>query len=117
MIDLAQLRREPDTIKAALARRGVPESTMNEILALDLEHRRLLQEAEALRAEVKELSRQVGEARRSRDVPTAERLTVTSREVGDRERVASEATDRVASSLRETLLMIPNVPDAKVPDG
>ena len=117
MIDLAQLRREPDTVKAALARRGVSESSMDEILALDLEHRRLLQEAEALRAEVKELSRQVGDARRAKDVATAEKLTSISREVGDRERVASEATERVASALRETLLMIPNVPDPKVPDG
>ncbi|HEY5104652.1 MAG TPA: serine--tRNA ligase [Acidimicrobiales bacterium] len=117
MIDLAQLRREPDTVKAALARRGVSESTMDEILALDIEHRRLLQGAEALRAEVKELSRQVGEARRAKDVATAEKLTTTSREVGDRERVASEVSERVATTLRDALLMIPNVPDARVPDG
>jgi seryl-tRNA synthetase len=117
MIDLAQLRREPETVKAALARRGVSEATMDEILTLDADHRRLLQEAEALRAEVKDLSRQVGDARRTKDLENAERLTLTSREVGERERVASEASERVASALRETLLMIPNVPDPKVPDG
>jgi len=117
MIDLVQLRREPDIVKAALARRGVSRATMDEILALDLEHRRLLQEAEALRAEVKELSRRVGDARRSNEVESAEQLTLTSREVGDRERVASEATERVATTLRDTLLMIPNVPDPRVPDG
>ncbi len=64
MIDLAQLRREPDVVKAALARRGVASSTMDEIMALDVEHRSLLQEAERLRAEVKELSRRVADARR-----------------------------------------------------
>jgi len=37
MIDLAQLRREPDTVKAALARRGVSLATVDEILALDLD--------------------------------------------------------------------------------
>jgi len=46
MIDLAQLRREPEFVKTALARRGVDFSTMDEIIALDVEHRRLLQEAE-----------------------------------------------------------------------
>jgi seryl-tRNA synthetase len=117
MIDLAQLRREPDTVKAALARRGVSLATVDEILALDLEHRRLLQGAEALRAEVKELSRQVGEARRNNDAETAEQLTSKSRDVGDRERVASEESERVAATLRETLLMIPNVPDPRVPEG
>jgi seryl-tRNA synthetase len=117
MIDLAQLRREPDLVKSALARRGVSSSTMDEIEALDVEHRRLLQEAEALRAQVKELSRQVGEARRNKDASTAEELTERSRILGDEERVASEATDVVASKLRSMLLMIPNVPDSRVPDG
>jgi len=43
-------------VKAALARRGVSPATMDEIIALDVEHRELLQEAERLRAEVKFLS-------------------------------------------------------------
>ncbi|MCU1363990.1 MAG: seryl-tRNA synthetase [Acidimicrobiaceae bacterium] len=117
MIDLAQLRREPDVVKSALARRGVSSSTMDEIELLDVEHRRLLQEAEALRAQVKELSRRVGDARRAKDTVTAEELTEKSRVVGDEERAASEATDAVALKLRSLLLMIPNLPDSRVPDG
>ena len=117
MIDLVELRREPDAVKAALARRGVSSATMDEILALDLEHRRLLHEAEGLRAQVKELSRQVGEARRLKDAATAEALSTQSRALGDQERGASEKTDAVAAALRGLLLMIPNVPDPKVPDG
>ena len=76
MIDLAQLRREPDVVKAALARRGVSTSTMDEIIALDVQHRVLLQEAERLRSEVKDLSRQVGEARRVKDAEVADALTI-----------------------------------------
>ena len=117
MIDLAQLRREPDVVKAALARRGVSSALMDEIIALDVEHRRLLQEAERLRAEVKELSRQVGEARRAKDTATAETLTEQSREVGERERVANEAVEAVAATLRGELLMIPNLPSEDTPDG
>ena len=117
MIDLVQLRREPDVVKAALARRGVHATAMDEILALDSEHRRLLQESERLRAEVKELSRQVGGARRAGDVARADELTAASRAVGDRERLASEATGAVAETLRDMLLMVPNVPAPEVPDG
>jgi seryl-tRNA synthetase len=117
MIDLAQLRREPDVVKAALSRRGVPRAEVDELEALDSEHRRLLQNAEGLRAEVKELSRQVGEARRNKDVATAEALTATSRARGDEERVASDATNEVASRLSALLLMMPNLPDDRVPDG
>ena len=117
MIDLAQLRREPDFVKAALARRGVSTSTMDEILQLDVEHRRLLQEAEGLRAEVKELSRQVGDARRAKDQVLADELTLRSRGYGDRERIATQATEEVGASLREQLLMIPNIPAPDVPEG
>lgn len=117
MIDLAQLRREPDVVKAALGRRGVASAEVDEIVALDVEHRRLLQEAESLRAEVKELSRRVGEARRAKDLVTAEELTEMSRSIGEDEREASEATDRIAARLRELLLLIPNLPDERVPDG
>jgi len=117
MIDLAQLRREPDVVKAALARRGVSNSAMDEIISLDRDHRRLLQEAEALRAEVKEISRHVGEARRNKEVERAEELSAKSRELGDLERATSEQLEVVANELREKLLQIPNVPAPDVPDG
>ena len=117
MIDLAQLRREPDVVKDALARRGVEATTMDAILELDGAHRRLLQETEALRAEVKDLSRRVGEARRARADDVAAALSLTSREVGEREQIASEACDALASELRNRLLLIPNLPSPEAPDG
>jgi seryl-tRNA synthetase len=117
MIDLAQLRREPDFVKAALARRGVSAGTLDAILDLDIEHRRLLQEAEMLRAEIKDLSRQVAEARRATADEVANALQTRSRDVGERERAASEATDALAAQLREQLLMIPNLPAPETPDG
>jgi seryl-tRNA synthetase len=117
MIDLVQLRREPDIVKAALARRGVFSSTMDEIVALDVEHRELLQEAERLRAEVKFLSRLVGEARRDKDADTAATLSEKSRALGEDERSATDAMERIGTKLRDALLMIPNLPDPEVPDG
>jgi seryl-tRNA synthetase len=117
MIDIAQLRREPDVVKAALARRGVDGAVLDSIIALDVAHRQRLQEAEKLRADVKELSRQVGEARRTKDNETAEALTAQSRELGDAERAASEASDELAATLRGELLMIPNLPSEDTPDG
>lgn len=117
MIDLVQLRREPEVVKAALARRGVDPASMDEIVALDADHRRLLQEVEGLRSEIKDLSRQVGEARRAKDDATAQELTAKSRTLGDLERVRSEVTDATSDRLREKLLMIPNLPAPDVPDG
>lgn len=117
MIDLVQLRREPDVVVAALARRGVDRAALQEIVDLDAEHRRLLQESEALRAEVKSLSRAVGEARRAGDAEAAARFSNQSRTLGDEERRASEATNALGATLRERLLLLPNLPDERVPEG
>jgi seryl-tRNA synthetase len=117
MIDLVQLRREPDVVKTALARRGVSAGAMDSVLALDVEHRALLQESERLRSEVKFLSRLADEARREKDLETADQLAEKSRQLGDEERRATEATERVGALLREQLLALPNVPAPFVPDG
>jgi len=90
---------------------------MDEIIALDVEHRRLLQEAERLRAEVKDLSRQVGEARKNKEPEKADELAAKSRDLGDHEKTATQLLDGVATALREKLLMIPNLPAPEVPDG
>lgn len=117
MIDLAQLRREPDVVKDALARRGVAPSTLDDVAALDTEHRRLLQETERLRADIKSLSRQVGEARREKDLARAEELAAVSRDLGDEERQASASVELVAGRLRDLLLQLPNLPAPEAPDG
>ncbi len=117
MIDLVQLRRETDEVKVALMRRGVPAGDVDDVVALDVEHRHLLQQSESLRAEVKELSRGVAAARRAGDDEAAAQLTERSRVLGDEERAAREATDLVSARLRERLLMIPNVPSPDTPDG
>ena len=67
MIDIRVLRDDPEGVKAALARRGVEESEIDAVLAADVAHRALQTRSESLRAEVKALSRLVGEARRDGD--------------------------------------------------
>jgi len=117
VIDLAQLRREPDEVAAALARRQVPREQVDALLVADAEHRRLLQHAESLRAQIKDLSRQVGEARRAKDEAGAEQLAATSRALGDEERTASEAAEAAGADVRARALDLPNLPSPDAPDG
>ena len=52
VIDLRLIRESPDSIRAALARRGgTTDDTLDEVLRLDEERRSLLQRAEKLKAE------------------------------------------------------------------
>ncbi len=104
-------------MRAALGRRGVSPALVDELVTIDVEHRRLLQEAERLRAEIKSLSRQVGDARRAHDTQRAEELSAVSRELGEEEARAGADADAVADRLREIWLSLPNLPSPDAPDG
>jgi seryl-tRNA synthetase len=79
MIDIRLVRDDLDGVKAALGRRGVDPAELDRLAGLDVEARAAVGRRDDLRAEVKALSRQVGEARRSGDTAAAEELTARSR--------------------------------------
>lgn len=117
MIDLVQLRREPQFVKSSLARRGVSATTLDELIDADVTHRSLMLVAENLRAQIKDLSRQVGEARRVGDGVLADEVASRSRELGDQERQANEAAEMAGLVVRNQLLDLPNLPSPDAPDG
>ena len=117
MIDIRALREDPDGVKAALARRGVVAAEVDAVLEADVEHRERQGRSEALRAEVKELSRQVGQAKKAGDDARAEELRAQSLRVGEDERTASGAADAAAARVRTGLLYLPNIPADEAPDG
>jgi len=104
-------------VKAALARRGVAPGDVDRLVELDVAHRTRLAEQESLRAEVKALSRRVGEARKAGDAGMADDLAAVSRRLGDEERAAGAAADAVGAELRRALLHTPNLPADDAPDG
>ena len=64
MIDIRLVRDDPEAVKAALGRRGVDPAEIDRLVELDAAARAAVGRRDELRAEVKELSQQVGEARR-----------------------------------------------------
>jgi seryl-tRNA synthetase len=117
VIDLALLRRDPTWVRSSLARRGVDPAEVDAIFELDAEHRLRLKRVDDLRAEVKALSRQVAQARKDGEAPRAEELQLESRALGHEERRATAEAETVADDLRHRLLVLPNIPDEKAPDG
>jgi seryl-tRNA synthetase len=119
VIDLRQLRSDPDAVLAAMARRGKPDllDQLREAIALDVESRDIAGRRDALRAEVNELSKQVGALRRAGDVEAAEAAQVASRARGEEERSLAAHADEVQARLREILLRVPNLPHPDAPDG
>ena len=119
MIDVRLLRANPAEVRAALARRGDPEldQVVLRAQAADDRLREITARRDQIRARVNELSREVGRLRREGDVEAAEALQAESRELGSEEAVLAAEHDSMAADLRELLLVIPNIPNADVPDG
>ena len=117
MIDIRALRDDPDAVKAALARRGVEAAEVDAVIEADVAHRARVAAAEAMRAEVKELSRQVGQAKKAGDDARADELSARSRALGEDERGAAAEVDALWESVRTGLLYLPNIPAEDAPDG
>jgi seryl-tRNA synthetase len=117
VIDVRLLREAPEAVAAALARRGVDRAEVERVVALDALARQRMRTQEELRAQVKELSRQVRERRRTEDAGAVEALVVRSRELGEQEKAAAEAAEAAQRELREALLVLPNLPAEETPDG
>src|SRR5205807_3035486 len=96
-------------LKEALGRRGVDASELDKAAALDERWRHLTGRQEAVRAQVKALSREVGEARRAGDSEAAEAKAAESRRLGDEDKALSVEADGTAAELRDVLLRVPNV--------
>jgi seryl-tRNA synthetase len=117
MIDIRGLRDDPEGVKAALARRGVDEAEVDAVLQADIEHRARLSRAEALRAEVKDLSRQVGSAKKAGDEALAEDLSGQSKRVDIERAAAAAAAEVEGEKVLQGLLYLPNIPSEDAPTG
>ncbi|MGA2521923.1 MAG: serine--tRNA ligase [Acidimicrobiales bacterium] len=117
MIDIRLAREDPDGVTAALARRGVDPADVGRLVDADSRARAAVGRRDALRARVKELSRQVGEARRGGEDTRAADLAEESRLLGEEERAADAEATAAQAEVRDLLLRLPNLPSPEVPEG
>jgi len=113
VLDLKQIRADPERAKAALGRRGVAGETLDQVIEADRRRRELLPGLEQLKAEKNRASKRIGELQgEAKDEAIGE-----ARELGDRER-SLEAEVAAAEARRDELLAtLPNLPEDSAPDG
>ena len=116
MLDPRRLRTDLDAVKAGLARRGVDPAEIERAADLEAEARALKARADELRARIRTLSKEVGQARRD-GVAGAEAKAAESRVLGEEERKVDSAASAAGAELRDILLRTPNLPAADAPDG
>ena len=115
-----RLRDEPDVIRRGAIAKGEDPGLVDRALALDAERRRLLGEAETLKAERNVASRRFGEAIKAGaapDGPDVAALRAASTTAGERIKALDEMLAETEAALEDLLLRIPNPPDPDVPVG
>jgi seryl-tRNA synthetase len=113
MLDLKLLRREPDQVRQALARRGSADA-VDRLLEFDSRRRELLPQLEGLRAERNEASDAIGNAKRSGE--DASDAIEKMRGVGAQIKELEGELALVDGGLDEQLATLPNLPDPSAAD-
>ncbi|PYM78365.1 MAG: serine--tRNA ligase [Candidatus Rokuibacteriota bacterium] len=114
MLDLRLIRERPDEVQRALVQKGGAE-LIPEILARDVERRRLLKEVEDLKAQRNTASEAIGRAKKAGQDAAAEQARM--REVGDRIKVLDAELKTVDEAIEALLVQVPNLPHPSVPPG
>ncbi len=114
MLDLRLIREHPDDVQRALAEKGGAE-LIPEILARDTERRRLVKEADDLKAERNVASEAIGRAKRRGEDASAEQARM--REVGERIKTLDAELKSIDTAMERLLEQVPNVPHPSVPRG
>jgi seryl-tRNA synthetase len=115
LLDLRAIRRDPEPVRAALARRGDgSHERLDAVLGLDERRRALLPEVEGLRARQNEASQAIGRAKKEgRDA--AEEIAAMQ-DVAARVRELGEELAQVDAELQSALATLPNPPDPTAAD-
>jgi seryl-tRNA synthetase len=108
MLDLRLIRRDPDAVRAALARRG-DDGRLDEVLDLDEDWRAATASAERLRAEQKAASDAIAAAKRSGE--DAGELLARMRDMSAQVKSLTERARTAEERLQGVLATLPNLPD------
>ena len=116
MLDIRIVREQPDFVKSRLALRcSGDEEKIDELLRIDAERRKAETALQALNAERKKLSKEIG-GMRSRGQDSLQ-LENDVRKIGEEIARLNEDINLVDGQQKEMLLEIPNLPHLKVPIG
>jgi seryl-tRNA synthetase len=113
VIDLRTLRENPEAVRASQRARGEDEAVVDALLSADERRRSAVAAADALRAEQKQLGKQVGRARgEERDT-----LLTRGKELAANVRAAETAQSAAEAALAELHAAVPNVVHPAAPAG
>ncbi len=117
MLDIHQIRSDPEAVADALARRGDDDTSLRDVIKLDSERLQRTHDRDEARQKVNELSRQVRELRQADRTDEAEPIQEESRQLGQLEQLHNHRIAELDEQIHELLLHIPNMPAPECPTG
>lgn len=114
MLDIKLIRENPEKINELLKRRN-PDLSINEVIAIDEERRKIQTKADELRAKRKSESQKIGIMKKNGE--NTDEIQEDVRLLGDEIKLLEEKQNSLDAKQRDILLHIPNIPDETTPIG
>ena len=114
MISINDIRSKPEKIKEVLKSKGY-NGSINDIIAIDENFRKLIHSIETLRAKKNNVSQEVAEAKRNGE--DTQNKVKEMRTLGDEIKSLEISSNELKLKLRLNLEEIPNIPHSSVPIG
>lgn len=114
MLDIKLIRENPDKINELLKRRN-PALSIDEVLVIDEERRKIQTKADELRAKRKAESQKIGQMKKNGE--NTDEIQEDVRVLGDEIKDLEGKQTELDEKQRDILLHIPNIPDETTPIG
>ena len=115
MLDIRQIRTEPEAVKARLQDRRADTASIDAVLEVDARWRAATAEAEEVQAELGRGSKSIPQLMKEGRREEAETLKATLRDLGDRRSALGEEAKRLETERERLLFYIPNLPSPNTP--
>ena len=116
MLDIREIREDPDGVLARLRRRD-PSLDLSTVLSLDEERRGLVRKVEELRRRRKQGSEEVAALKAQGKTEEAQDRIASLRALSEELKALEDRLSQVEAALQSELLSLPNLPHDSVPPG
>ena len=114
MLDIKLIRENPEKVNELLKRRN-PDLSIDEVIAIDEERRKIQTKADELRAKRKSESQKIGLMKKNGE--NTDKIQEEVRVLGDEIKEFEEKQTELDAKQKDILLHIPNIPDETTPIG
>jgi seryl-tRNA synthetase len=117
MLDLNYVRENLENVRAALEKRSMPDTSLDDFAQADAERRRLIGESDQLNAERNTASREIGALMKDGRRAEADARRKAVNELKDRIAELDQKREQAEARIHELLSTLPNIPHESVPVG